>query len=524
MSRLVSFLVLVAILILIGIVFFQVMAGFFVPLFLAALLGVVVQPLYRWLLEKCRGYRYVASTATTLLVLLAVLLPIGLVITTATMEGLSLLDQLRLGNVQSRLDELRGQLGLTIPREGDLRSIEARLKRWYDQQRQGVTPDASPEAVDNLLDRLTALETWVNESDGIRPKANAEPLRLALTRFRDAPPESLQRDNALITADAEFREFKRNLLGGTYQAFITELANPTDEQLEQVRRATLSTAGSVVTFGNHTVVILGKIAFGIVIMVVTLFFLLAEGSRMLDAIVRVSPLEEQYVRELVSEFDRACRAIVSATLLSAIAQGLLAGVGFYFAGLTSSVALLMLLTMVLALIPFVGAVSVWLTVALYLYFFQGDLWAAVGLSIYGSLIISQADNVIKPYVLHGQSNLHPLLALLSVLGGVQALGPIGILVGPMVVVFLQVLLRLVQREMSSLDRSEWFRWPPLGSFAGASAGAASREADHQPPSSTEPESSPPVAASTERQQPAAGTRAPVANSPKPNSSGKKRRK
>jgi predicted PurR-regulated permease PerM len=334
----------------------------------------------------------------------------------------------------------------------------------------------------------------------------------------------VQRDDALIIADAEFREFKRNLLGGTYQAFITELANPTDEQLEQVRRATLSTAGSVVTFGNHTVVILGKLVFGIVIMVVTLFFLLAEGSRMLDAIVRVSPLEEQYVRELVSEFDRACRAIVSATLLSAIAQGLLAGVGFYFAGLTSSVALLMLLTMVLALVPFVGAASVWITVSLYLYFFQGNLWAAVGLSIYGSLIISQADNVIKPYVLHGQSNLHPLLALLSVLGGVQALGPVGILVGPMVVVFLQVLLRLVQREMSSLDRSEWFRWPPLASFAGGSASAASRDADHPSPSATESESSPPTAASSERQQPAAGTRAPAANSPKPSSGGKKRRK
>lgn len=524
MSRLVSFLVLVAILILIGIVFFQVMAGFFVPLFLAALLGVVVQPLYRWFLGRCRGYRYIASTLTTLLVLLAVLLPIGLVITTATMEGLSLLDQLQLDNVQQRLEELRGQLGLKIPCEGDLRSIGTRLKRWRDQQEQGVTPEASPDAVDNLLNRLSVVEDWVRQAEDGAPSADAESLRTALLRFRDAAPESIQRDDALIVADAEFREFKRNLLGGTYQAFITELANPTDEQLEQLRRTTLSTAGSVVTFGNHTVVILGKLAFGTVIMVVTLFFLLAEGDRMLNAIVRVSPLEEQYVRELVSEFDRACRAIVSATLLAAIAQGLLAGVGFYFAGLTSSVALLMLLTMVMALVPFVGAASVWITVALYLYFFQGNLWAAVGLSIYGSVIISQADNVIKPYVLHGQSNLHPLLALLSVLGGVQALGPIGILVGPMVVVFLQVLLRLVQREMSSLDRAEWFRWPPLAAFAGGSAGPAAPDVGGEPSPTAGMNASAPLAASTERQQPVGGARQPIANSPKSPPGGKKRRK
>ena len=61
-----------------------------------------------------------------------------------------------------------------------------------------------------------------------------------------------------------------------------------------------------------------------------------------------------------------------------------------------------------------------------------------------------ADNVVKPYVLHGQSNLHPLLALLSVIGGVQVLGPLGILVGPMLVTFLQALLNMLQSELDSL--------------------------------------------------------------------------
>src|SRR6186713_323666 len=93
-ARVVSFLVLVGILIVIATIFFRVMATFLVPLFLAALLGVVVQPLHRWTLEKCRGYRHVAAGITTGLVLLIVLLPIGLVITTATLEGLSLIDQL----------------------------------------------------------------------------------------------------------------------------------------------------------------------------------------------------------------------------------------------------------------------------------------------------------------------------------------------------------------------------------------------------------------------------------------------
>ena len=68
----------------------------------------------------------------------------------------------------------------------------------------------------------------------------------------------------------------------------------------------------------------------------------------------------------------------------------------------------------------------------------------------------------RPLVLHGQSKLHPLLALLSVLGGIQALGPIGIVVGPMVVVFLQTLLKILQRELSSIDSSSWTFWRGFG--------------------------------------------------------------
>jgi predicted PurR-regulated permease PerM len=215
-----------------------------------------------------------------------------------------------------------------------------------------------------------------------------------------------------------------------------------------------------------------KLGFGLLIMIVSLFFLLAEGSKMLEALIQISPLEEQHVRELAKEFDRACRAIVSATLLSAIAQGLLAGIGFYFCGLRSSVALLMLLTMVLALVPFTGAAAVWIPVSLYLYFFQGNMTAAIGLAIYGTLVISASDNIIKPLVLHGQSKLHPLLALLSVLGGIQALGPIGIIVGPMVVVFLQTLLKILQRELMSIDRAPWMFWRGFGSSATAASSPA----------------------------------------------------
>jgi len=222
MARMVSFLVLVGILVVIAIVFFRVMAGFFVPLFLAALLGVVVQPLYRWTLGKCRGYRYLAAGITTTLVLVMVLLPIGGVITTATLEGLSLIDQLQLGNVQARLNELRSDFNLQIPHKEDLSRIQATLRRWRNQQLIGDSPVIKKDSVDNMLERVSAIEAWLEQQGADAPEADISRLRTALESLRDAAPGSVQSDDALLQADAEFRDFKRNLLGGTYRAWLTE--------------------------------------------------------------------------------------------------------------------------------------------------------------------------------------------------------------------------------------------------------------------------------------------------------------
>lgn len=197
-------------------------------------------------------------------------------------------------------------------------------------------------------------------------------------------------------------------------------------------------------------VVVVKLLIGLVVMTVSLFYFLADGPRMLDAVTRLVPLDRRYQWQLLEEFEEVSRAVVSSTLLAAIVQAVLAGFGFYMAGL-GGVFLLTLLTFFGALVPFVGAAAVWGTASLYLLFFVKNTWAAAGLALWGACVVSTIDNIIKPIVLHGQSKLHPLLALLSVLGGVGALGPIGIFVGPIAVAFLQAALTMLQAEIVSLS-------------------------------------------------------------------------
>jgi predicted PurR-regulated permease PerM len=174
---------------------------------------------------------------------------------------------------------------------------------------------------------------------------------------------------------------------------------------------------------------------------------------MIHSLVRLLPLDQRYTQQLVEQFGNVTRAVVVATVLSAIIQGLLAGLGFYLAGFPS-IFLLIVLATLMAMVPFIGPPIVWAPACLWLFFYDGRTTAAVLLAIFGVAVVSTVDNIVKPAVLHGRSNLHPLLALLSVLGGVQALGPIGIFVGPMVVAFLQTLLNLLHDELTAMQSGQ----------------------------------------------------------------------
>jgi len=125
-------------------------------------------------------------------------------------------------------------------------------------------------------------------------------------------------------------------------------------------------------------------------------------------------------------------------------------VGYAIAGVDYLV-LLIMLTSLAALIPFVGPMVVWVPVCIFLALIE-QRWMAAGLlAAWGLLVVGTIDNLVKALVLHGNSQLHPMLALLSILGGIQALGAIGIVIGPMAVSLLQTLLGIVRRELNDFD-------------------------------------------------------------------------
>ncbi len=529
MNRFVSFGLLVAVILITGFVFYKVMAGFFLPLFLAALLVVLFRPMHHWILQKVKGREKVAAFLTSAAILTIVLLPLTVTVFFAANESQSVIRRMDVRTIGNKIRTVRTKLALDVPAQADFDRIDREIEgiqnesqsqnisdqreqlsynvtalrglavqlgealaedniqlKWDEQIPSEATDESEGESSDQAEDSGEVItpeqESW---QDYARQLAETRLLLSdssweSLENVDDQQKQLSEASEKFADAIDQFYRFKTKLLGGPLKAWLKGVVNPDPDELEDsITKGLEKLRGTAVSLGGAITGFLARFLFSVTILAIALFSFLLDGPCMLRALKQMSPLEEQYENELITEFDKVSRAVVMATLLSALAQGILAAIGFYFAGL-NSIILLMVLTSVLALVPFVGAAAVWVPASLWLIFVEGSTGSGIFLAIYGAVIVSMADNVIKPFILHGQSNLHPLWALLSVLGGVSALGPIGILVGPMIVVFLQTLLKILQREIASIDQGTG-SVEPVPSVADTELGHSPQEPTIQPP-------------------------------------------
>lgn len=173
------------------------------------------------------------------------------------------------------------------------------------------------------------------------------------------------------------------------------------------------------------------------IMLLALFYLFRDGKRFRSYIIALSPLANEYDERILKRLEGAIASVVQGKLMIIFIQGILASAGFWLFGLPHPV-LLGALTSLSALIPAVGVGLVFIPVVLYA-LWSGGVGAAVGLLVFGAAL-GAVDNLLGPVLYERGLQTHPLLILLSVLGGLALFGPVGFLAGP---VTLSLLLALV---------------------------------------------------------------------------------
>lgn len=190
----------------------------------------------------------------------------------------------------------------------------------------------------------------------------------------------------------------------------------------------------------------------LVLGIVAFYYLLRDGGDFLRAVIRLSPLTDKDDRRIMTRLEIAINSIVKGSLLVALAQGILAGIGLAFFGVPSA-SLWGSFAAIGSLLPGLGTAIILLPAVLYL-FFSGHLYASIGLLVWSTLVVGLSDNILKPFLIGRDVNIHPLLILISVIGGIEFFGPLGFLLGPLVLSLLYALLDIYQLLLSQERKEE----------------------------------------------------------------------
>ncbi|MEK7150625.1 MAG: AI-2E family transporter [Patescibacteria group bacterium] len=191
---------------------------------------------------------------------------------------------------------------------------------------------------------------------------------------------------------------------------------------------------------------LARIVISSLLFLIALYYLLKDGQKLKATIISLSPLSDADDEAVSQKLGLAVSSVMKGSLLIALIQGMLTSIGFAIFGI-QNVVLWGSVAAVAALIPGVGTSLVIGPAILYL-FLKGDIVSGAGLTVWGIVAVGLIDNFLGPKLVGRGMKLHPLIVLLSVLGGIGFFGPIGFLLGPLVMSLFFALLDIYSSLMT----------------------------------------------------------------------------
>ena len=190
---------------------------------------------------------------------------------------------------------------------------------------------------------------------------------------------------------------------------------------------------------------------GLFFALLTMYAVLSDWPRIVEALADVSPLDRAHTRELVEEFRLVGRTTISGTALTGLAQGALAMIGYALTGVPEPM-FFGVATALASLLPAVGTLLVWVPAGLWL-LLTGHPLAGVAELVWGALVIVVfSDYVIRPRLV-GDERLPALLVFIALFGGLEVFGLAGVLAGPVIMAVAVAVLRIYARDRAGAQRN-----------------------------------------------------------------------
>ncbi|SRR6266851_813731 len=209
--------------------------------------------------------------------------------------------------------------------------------------------------------------------------------------------------------------------------------------------------GAAADIASRSAAVAGTVASVTVSSLLSLFFalltmhvILRHWARIVSTLEQVLPLQREYTRALLDEFRTVGRTTLSGTVLTGLAQGALAALGFWLTGVPRPL-FLAIATAIASLVPAVGTLLVWVPAGLYLLAIGRPAAACAELAWGAVVVVGFSDYVIRPRLV-GDEGMPAILIFLALFGGLAVLGLPGLIAGPVIMALAVAVLRLYARE------------------------------------------------------------------------------
>ncbi len=205
----------------------------------------------------------------------------------------------------------------------------------------------------------------------------------------------------------------------------------------QIQEIFKTATNVVISRGSNILVSIPRVLLNLFIVFASMFYFLKDGEQFERRLSEFLSMKERKYTFIIGRLKEIVHGVVYGYLLIALLQGILGALGFFVFGISSPL-FWGGVTAFFALIPAIGTGIIWVPASLFLFLdgiFQNSdamIIKGIGLFLYGLLIVGSIDNILKPKLIGERAKVHPLVIILGTLGGLVVLGPLGVIIGPLV--------------------------------------------------------------------------------------------
>lgn len=233
-------------------------------------------------------------------------------------------------------------------------------------------------------------------------------------------------------------------------AWIGELmSEPTVRQ--QVDGALIRMSTIFIEGASDVLFSLPTLVLKVFVAIFTSYYLFVDGKRLVDLLMRVIPLQTEYKNAVLNKINETTKGVIHGQLLIGLLIGFLGGLGFFALGISSPI-IWGIIMGILAFLPIIGAAWVWMPAAMGLIIIgissknTAMISKGIFLIVYGALLLSLLESLLRPKVIGKKANIHPVIALVGIIGGVYTFGVIGFVIGPIILALFATIIGIIDKN------------------------------------------------------------------------------